>query len=192
MDILIKKRTGKLRSWLSYSLNQTNLVFKESGKNKKLSSFPADYEQRHVFDLNNQLRLQNWHLALGFKIASGLPYTKIVNYQEQSSNDMPPPQGEMMPPGMVMPQLLEPEYGAVNANRLSPVKSINVSAEYQLKPIAQKWKMYAGCSIKNLLNFKNTVSRYYTIDPTRREIQIRPVDKFDLPFTPNVTVRLEW
>lgn len=194
LDLLIKKRTGKLRSWLSYSLNQTTLFFKERGKDRNLGDFSADYEQPHVFDFTNQLRLQNWHLALGFKIASGLPYTEIVGYKESPINNMLPPD-EMMPPNMGMPPIpteLEPEYGAINVPRLSATKSINLSAEYQLKPSSQKWKMYAGCSVKNILNFKNIASRYYTLDPINRENPIRQIDKLDLPFTPNVTIRFEW
>jgi len=194
LDLLIKKRTGKLRSWLSYSFNKTTLVFKE--RRRKLLSFPADYEQRHVFDFTNQLRLQDWHLALGFKISSGLPYTKITGYKEQQPMGNIPPPGEMMPPimppDMGIPSELKPEYGAINVHQLPATKSINVSAEYQLKPSPKKWKMYAGCSIKNILNFRNIASRYYTIDSFQEGNPIRPVDKIDLPFTPNVTFRMEW
>jgi len=186
-DILIKKRIGKFRSWLSYSLSKADLTFKI--KSKK-TTFPSNYDQRHILDWSNQLRLNNWHLSAGFKICSGLPYTEL------QKNEFPPQPNQ----GNDTPQDLDSSpssnnnttYGRINAENLSPNSTVNISANYLLKPLNQKWTAHFTASIINLLNTNNIYERSY-VDANDGEKDIfETIDKTNLPFTPNISLRFEW
>jgi len=78
IDAMIKKRIGKFRSWLSYSLSKADLTFEI---NKDDVTFPSNYDQRHILNWSNQLRLNSWHLSAGLNISSGLPYTEMIGYK---------------------------------------------------------------------------------------------------------------
>lgn len=178
IDILIKKRIGKLRSWLSYSLSKADLTFKID---EQETTFPSNYDQRHILDWSNQLRLNNWHLSAGFKISSGLPYTEMTGFEYKP---------EM--PGNEFPNY-NPFYGPVNENKLPVTSTLNISANYQLKPLNQKWKANFTASVVNLLNTKNIYERSYIISDIATGIdKIEPIDKITIPFTPNLSVRFEW
>jgi len=177
LDVLIKKRFGKLRSWLSYSLSKADLTFDINGR----KTFPSNYDQQHILDWSNQLRLNNWHLSAGFKISSGLPYTKMIGFKY--TNEMQ--EDEL--------RLYRYDYDPVNQERLPFTSTINLSANYLFKPINQKWKAHFTASITNLLNANNIYERSYVVrDIENNKDEINEIDKYGIPFTPNVSVRFEW
>jgi len=104
VDVLVKKRIGLFRSWLSYSLSKADFTFKIDRAN---TTFPSNYDQRHIVDWSNQLRLNNWQLSASYKICSGLPYTEMIGFKyEQRDN------GPGNPPSM--PSNYMPIYGPIN------------------------------------------------------------------------------
>jgi len=178
LDVLVKKRFGKLRSWMSYSLSQVDWTFRSKDRDLNLGTFPADHDQRHVFHWSNQLRVNNWQLAADFKAASGLPYTVMEDFEV----DMEP--GESM---------YDPIYGDLNVERLSPTFTVNLSGVYRFQPKNKQWRAFAGFSVMNLLNRKNAYERNYTVfGPLNPFTEIEFTDKSQLRFTPNVSVRFEW
>jgi len=182
LDFLIKKRFGKLRSWLSYSMSQVDLSF----KGRDLGTFPTDYQQRHVFNLSNQLRLNNWEIALAYEISSGLPYTAVTDHKIEKPDRLPP-ELPMPPPNIAY------TYGSINELYLPSMQQVNLSVQYQLKPASKPWKAYAGISFQNLFNQQNIYNQYETFIPIRPgEEKSKIVEQYNLPFTPNFSVRVEW
>ncbi len=179
LDILVKKRFGKLRSWVSYSLSRVDWTFEDKNDNKDLGTFPADHDQRHVFHWSNQLRVNNWQLAAGLRAASGLPYTEMEGFNVDSD------------PGE--PFTYEGIFGDLNVKRLRSTFAINLSGVYRFEPKSKQWRAFAGFSVMNLLDNKNEYERNYTVfAPINQPASINVADKSQLRFTPNVSVRFEW
>lgn len=186
IDVLVKKRIGKFRSWLSYSLSKADLTFKV-GSSNNINTVPSNYDQRHILDWSNQLRLNNWHFSVGFKLSSGLPYTEMIGFEYLPHNPETGPADPLLPPNY------KGIYGQINAQNFPYNKTISMSANYQLKPLNQKWKAHFTASIINLLNTKNTFEKNYVLITNNEGIdEIKPIDKTNLPFTPNVSIRFEW
>jgi len=181
IDVLVKKRIGKFRSWLSYSLSKANLSFKINGKR---TTFASNYDQRNIVDWSNQLRLNNWQFSAGFKFSSGLPYTEVIGINYFSNNQPPKPINPVFP--------YQPIYGSINAKNLPYNTSLNISANYQFKPLNQKWKAYFAASIINVLNANNVYEKSFVVIENNNEAQIEPINKTSLPITPNVSIRFEW
>jgi len=183
IDLLVKKRFGNFRTWLSYSLSKSDLTFKIDSLNRN-STFPSNYDQRHILDWSNQLRLNNWHFSAGVKLSSGLPYTEMTGFEYLPRNLEVAPADQPNYKGI---------YGPINARNLPFNKTVNISANYQLKPLNQKWKAHFTASIINLLNAKNIYERNYALIGNNEDIdEIKPIDKTNLPFTPNISVRFKW
>jgi len=183
IDVLLKKRIGKFRSWLSYSLSKADLTFEI---NEQKTTFRSNYDQRHILDYTNQLRLNNWQFSAGFKISSGLPYTEMVGFEylNSTSVEIPPEQKEPKPYIRI--------YGPINGNVLPINTTLNLSANYQLKPLNKKWNAHFTTSIVNLLNAKNFYERTYIVSDENGKDEIKAIDKTSLPFTPNVSIRFVW
>lgn len=176
IDLLIKKRIGKFRSWLSYSISKADITFKINGDNM---TFPSNYDQRHILDWSNQLRLNNWHFSAGFKLCSGLPYTQSnAQLNEQNENGQPQPNSR-------------PDYDDnINNHNLPAYSNVNISVNYHLKPLNQKWNAHFTAAIINLLNSDNIYERSYSV--INEGTKPKPIDKRNLPFTPNISLRFEW
>lgn len=166
IDLLIKKRIGKFRSWLSYSLSKADLTF---NINNSLITFPSNYDQRHILNWNNQVRLNNWHFSAGYKICSGLPYTNISK------------------------KLYSFQKFVINADNFEHTSTVNLSANYQLTKTGRKWKAHFTASILNLFDADNVYEISYLPQNTEENDRVLiPVEKAGIPFTPNFSVRFEW
>lgn len=179
LDVLVKKRFGKLRSWVSYSLSRADFTFKDKKDDIDLVTFPSDYDQRHIVHWSNQVRANNWQLALGIKAASGLPYTKMIDFKDTSSGAL---------------FRYKPIYGELNGEQLPMTSSIDLSATYRFEPKHRQWRIFTGFSIVNLLNQKNVYARSYTVPPPRngQDTNIESADKVHLGITPNFSFRVAW
>ena len=175
LDIMIKKRYRKWRSWLSYSVSKNDLSFKRLS----IIDFPSDFDQRHVLSFNNQIDVYPFRLALGLNYASGLPYTVMESFQRTSKPNEP--------------FEYTANYGPINGERLSANTEINISAQYKFEPKNQNWTGEVSFSVTNLLDAENLFSRTYDVDSPKNQTPfIDILDKRNLPFTPNVGLRIFW
>jgi len=176
-DILIKKRFNNFNSWLSYTLSETTLAFTKTLKKE----FPADHDQTHVLEWTNQIAIKNFQFAVGLKIASGLPYTSVRGFDIESS------------PGNPLSYNLK--YEGINNKRLDRIEEVNLSGTYKFKTSVDSWEGYLGFSITNLLNRDNINSRDYIVDIQNGSTPmptLETLDKTNLRFTPNLSLRIEW
>ncbi len=79
LDVLIKKRWKKWRSWAIYSLSKTDWRFPFREDSLRLGSesdyFPADNDRRHQLRLVNTYQHNNWSFSVGWRIHSGSRFT---------------------------------------------------------------------------------------------------------------------
>lgn len=177
IDLLVKKRLGKVHSWISYSLSKAEFTFPGFIEN----SFLADYDQRHILQWNNQLKLNHFEFALGFKFSTGVPYSVISSFEEIPSSPNTPTNYQTF-------------YDGIHSNILPSQHETNLSILYHLQPKStKKWNGFLSFSITNLFNVKNVNNRtYYLETPKDRDPRIEYLDKSNLKFTPNLSLRIEW
>lgn len=175
IDLLVKKRFNKFRSWLSYSLSKTDLSFREILP----VSFSADYDQRHSLQWSNQIDFSKLKLALGLKASSGLPYSNLTGFEVTSRPN----------------EALEYNafYDGINRNTLPNQYEFNLTASYDIRPKNASWVGHFSFSLTNILNKENIFNRTFYVNAANDRMPvIRNIEKINLPLTPNLSFRMEW
>jgi hypothetical protein len=175
IDLLLKKRFGNYRSWISYSYSNTKQQFKELNNGNEfngINGIPHSLTWSHTYKLN-QLEF-----SLGWKIRSGIPYTEANGTHRDPNNN------------------LRITYNAVNEKRLPDYQKIDFSSTYKFH-FSKKKKVEGkiGLSLLNVLNTKNILDRAYELKFVNsqgnvEEQKLVKTDKLSLGFTPNVVFRL--
>jgi len=73
VEFFVKKNTGKLTGWISYTLSKTSQKFKDLNFGKV---FPFKYDRRHVLSVTSSYQLtKTWTLSAVFVFSSGEAFT---------------------------------------------------------------------------------------------------------------------
>ena len=72
MELLLRRKTGRVTGWIAYTLSKSERIF-------SCGLRPGDYDQRHILNVVVQARLP-WRLIAGVHLyfASGRPYTSYL------------------------------------------------------------------------------------------------------------------
>ncbi len=181
IDLLIKKSINNIRTWLSYSYSKSELQFPRIQDN----SFPVNYDQRHMVNIFSQYKYNDFEFGAGLQIASGLPYSKAIDYDLQIG-----PNGN---------RSYTLEYDGINNYNLPMTHELSISAQYKFVPKNDNYNIYFNASITNLLNTENIFFRSSFVDLNApplpgpsRPLMIQSSDKSNLRLTPNLSIRIEW
>ncbi|MEZ4828164.1 MAG: TonB-dependent receptor [Bacteroidia bacterium] len=175
IDIMVQKKWGNYTGWISYSLGRVIQRFPgiEAGK-----AFPAPYDHLHKLNSVNTYSVRNWELSLNWTLASGKPYTDLVEryVTRQSSEE------------------LEVDLGARNAARLPAYHRLDFSATYSLLPKDKNSDLKVGISIFNLYNRKNVRDFRYSVvtDAKRKQPELISMNRNLLGFSPNLFISLDF
>jgi hypothetical protein len=175
IDLLLKKRFGNYRSWISYSYAKTEQQFKELNNGNE---FNGIHEIPHSLTWSHTYKLKQLEFSLGWKIRSGIPYTAANGtYKDQNNN-------------------LRISYGEVNAQRVPDYQKIDFSSTYKFHfSENKKVEGKIGVSLLNILNTKNILDRTYNLKIVNSQGNVEQqklveTDRISLGFTPNVVFRL--
>ncbi len=177
LDILIKKRWKNYRVWLSYSLSKFEYKFPDFFDKK----FPAPIDQRHILNIANLWHWKNFEFSLGWKIATGSPFSRRENFRiEQADTNEP--------------ETIKAVINQYNDVKLPLQHQLDGSILYNFLPKnTRNWKIVAGLSLFNLYHQKNIYNRDIFIDNRPDESsRLEYSSKANLGFTPNVVARVEW
>ncbi|UZO80851.1 TonB-dependent receptor [Aquimarina sp. ERC-38] len=141
MDLLLKKTFKNYRIWVGYSLNKTSVKFPEVQE----QSFANIYDQRHILNLSQTIKIKGFEVALGYHFASGRPFTQLINRKEGEFSDL---EIELDPRGL-------------SSSRLSDYHRWDLSGLYRFKATS-KINIITGFSIRNIFNRRNTISQEFT------------------------------
>ncbi|MBE8728254.1 TonB-dependent receptor [Flavobacterium hungaricum] len=149
MEILLKKNTGKLTGWLSYTLSraeqQTPGRTPEEPGIADGKWYLSSYDKLHNLNIvGNYLFNPKWSFNANFTLQSGRPATYPDGYYEFGGINIP-------------------NYSLRNENRLPLYHHLDLAATYTPKPDKKKgWQSYWVFSIYNIYNRKNTASMRFT------------------------------
>lgn len=179
LDFLIKKRWKNYSSWMSYSLSKVRHEF-SSFFDKE---FDASNDQPHNFHWVHLWGYKNFEFSLGWKYASGTPFSLKENYTIEIQ------QGMMGPVENILP--LVNEY---NSERLPARHQLDASILYNFYPKNNgNWKGKIGLSFFNIYNQTNIYNRGFFMDIRPNIIpSIEYTDQLELGFTPNFVLRFEF
>jgi hypothetical protein len=175
IDVLLKKRYGNYRSWISYSYSNIKQQFNTLNSG---NSFDGIDEIPHSFTWSHTYKINQLELSLGWIMRSGVPYTTATGTYLDNNNN------------------LRISYGKVNEKRLPNYQKLDFSSTYSFNFSKNKnIKGKIGLSLLNVFNKKNILNRTYELKIVNNsgnieEQKIVETDKVSLGFTPNVVFRI--
>lgn len=183
IDFLIKKRWKNTRSWISYSLSDVKYYFDDWHSDV----FAAPFNQPHTFKWVFVQEWRQFEFSTAFKIASGKPYTPIVDIVPNGNMD----------PDAEYADLFKFIYAPQNSKQLPVFHQLDMTIFYNFpKNPDKKWKGKVGVSCFNIYNQSNVLNRTFEIDvnedgPTP-ELSVLTIDNLYLKITPNITARFQF
>ncbi len=176
-EFFVKKNSGKLTGWISYTLSWSNQTFKDLNFGNK---FPFKYDRRHVLSVTGSYELtKRWNMSAVFVFSSGVPFT-IPTGRVTALNA-----GTIFEGNYFI-------YEGRNNYRLNPYHRLDLSATYK-KP----WRVFKKpCEIEWIFSIYNTYSRqnpyfvYFLIDPLSNKPQAKQVSL--LPIIPSASFNFKF
>jgi hypothetical protein len=166
IDVLLNKQfSDVLSSWISYSYSTNNYVFDDLNDGE---SFPNNADIEHALTFAGTYTNNNVKLALGLNWHSGIPTT------EPSVNDNP--DDEVI------------TYATPNSTNLDDYLRTDFSATYAFN-ISDTAHATVGASVWNVLNKRNIINTYYTLDDQN---VVNKIENESLGITPNVSFRVRF
>ncbi len=145
LELLLRKNTGKLNGWVSYTLSKSEQ--RTPGRNASEPGinngnwYRFGYDKLHNLSVTSSYNFNpKWTFGVNFVLQTGQPVTF--------------PNGQYEYQGITVPT-----YGLRNENRLTTYHHLDVSATYKPKPYKKKaWQSEWVFSIYNLYGRKNAAS----------------------------------
>ncbi len=174
IDVLLKRRVGRYRSWLSYTLSQVLYEFPSLGP----KAIPATHDQTHTIQWVNIYKRGPWELSMGLQIKTGVPTTLAIGIIEKTIDDK---------------TRFVIDYEPINSSRLDPYSKVDASIIYNFGN-KQKFHGFIGFSIQNLFNTSNILGRQYLIGDLDAQgaPQLITIEQQDLKVTPNLSVNIQF
>ncbi len=166
-DFLLKKRIRNYRFWIGYSYSKTSITF----PTLQQKSFPSNFNQQHIFNISQTLKVNQIEFALGWNYATGSPFTKLIPDENGFFGNIIEPKG-------------------INVNRFKAYHRLDASVLYRFTiKTKNPWGGMLGVSLRNIYNRKNTIGQgYIEID----EDNIGTFERKSLQLTPDVVIRFNF
>ena len=186
IDVLLRKRFKNYRTWISYSYSKAENFFPELADPR----FPSSLDRPHRLSIVQSLSLNRLELSLGWKLATGLPFTQpqsdtAVRVEQADDNDI-----DSNPEGF-----FQINFGENNNARLPLYHRLDASAWFNFSPNPSRWVGKIGLSVLNVYGRQNVFNRRFFPEQAEaedEEVGIIREDRFLLGFTPNVTLTLSF
>ena len=169
IDVLLNKQfTDIVSSWISYSYSTNYYTFDEPIS----KSFANNVDIKHALTFAGTYTNNNIKFALGLNWHSGKPTTEPDINDDPDDNVI--------------------TYSSPNSKRLEDYLRVDCSLTYAFD-ISDTAHATIGASVWNLLNKKNIINTYYSLDDSLNdENKVIPVENQSLGITPNVSFRVRF
>jgi hypothetical protein len=141
LEFLLKKNSGKLTGWLSYTLTWSHRQFDGINGGKW---FPSRYDRRHNGAIVAQYAFnRRWALSMVWEFISGSRFTPVIG------------QYVLFAPTLTGADLI-PVYSGINEVRLAPSHRLDIGLKFKSKPSRKfRWQWFAG--VYNVYNRANPI-----------------------------------
>ncbi len=165
VDVLLKKKIDKFRTWLAYSYSKNDFEFPDISQ----GSFPGNFDQRHVFSWSGSYKYKEFQFSLGWQFATGRPYTPVIG----NTND----------------DLI---FGDQNSSRVGDYHKLDFSGFYDFYLNSKKsTRARLGLSLTNIYNRDNVIDRAFVLDENQQgNNEIFEQSIVGLGLTPNLVFRV--
>jgi len=184
LDILVKQKIGKYRTWLGYSLGESILDFPELIANSFLSS----NNHTHILNWSHTLQLNNFEIGISWNYRTGNLYS-IPSDAIEAGEDF-----------------FTLNYTSFNNFKLPDYQRLNTSLFYTIPLLKEKDRtLKIGVAIQNILNQRNYTSRHHEtlpsgvdanfqvpINGTNQQVGVLQKDFFGSPFNLDAVVRVNF
>ncbi len=161
LDVLVRKRLGDFKTWLSYSFMQNLYTFKELPE----VEFPSNFDIEHFVTLGLTYNTNHLKIATGLNWHSGKPTTNPIENNQVIGNDI--------------------NYEPANSSNLQDYLRIDISALYDCN-VAKNLKATFGVSVWNVLNNENVINSTYQVFNGNSQ----KIEQSSLGLTPNFVLRV--
>ncbi len=167
LEILLRKETGRLRGWLSYTLARSTRQFDEINMG---NPFPARYDRRHNAAIVGQYALhKRWAASVVWEYISGSRFTPVIGQY-------------IMPAPTLTGVDLVPVFSAVNAVKLADSHRLDLGIKFMNKP-GSKWEWHWFAGVNNAYNRASPVGIIIEQDETDNSLRYAQPGLFGLlPF----------
>ena len=163
IDFLINKHFNNLSTWLSYTYSKNDYVFKSLNNNH---SFPNNIDIRHQLSFAGSYAINRFKIALGLNWHTGRPYTPPKEFNQTQNTTI--------------------NYQSSNSQHLNDYFRTDISTTYTFSIFKNK-QAVLGASVWNVLNRKNIINTYYTLEDSNT---VNKVENTSLGITPNFSFRV--
>ena len=164
VDFLINKQFSNASTWLSYSYSKNDYTFNALNNG---DVFPNNVDLRHALTFAGTYDLDNLKLAAGVNWRTGKPFTLVNELNEIVDGEI--------------------NYNAPNQDNLTDYFRIDFSTTYNFD-LGNDTRAKVGLSVWNLLNQKNNLNTYYTLNDNG----VNQIENQSLGITPNVSFRVNF
>ncbi|MFT7442302.1 MAG: hypothetical protein ACI9Q3_000669 [Maribacter sp.] len=171
VEFLVNKQTKIMSTWLSYTYSKNNYTFDIFNPQTFSNSLDISHSLSAAFNYDVT---ENLKVSFGGVLRSGKPYTKPIEGNETIQNG----------------NRTIVNYNNPNQERLANFFRIDLSGSYDFN-FSEAVKSTIRIGFTNLTDKQNTIDSYYVVDNSSAN-NVRRVDNFSLPFTPNLSFRVNF
>ncbi len=176
-EFFVRKNTGRLTGWVSYTLSRTEQQFDDLNFGKK---FPFRYDRTHNLSVTGTYKLSpKWTLSSAFVFTTGAAFTLPVSRFHSNYA------GSIFEGNYFV-------YESRNNTRMNPYHRLDVSATYKLKHrvLGKSYDAEWVFGVYNVYSRLNPYFVYFQVDP----LQDKPVAKQVtlLPAIPSVSYNFKF
>jgi hypothetical protein len=141
IEVLLRKNTGKLTGWLSYTLSWSHRQYDEINAG---NWFPSRYDRRHNGAVVAQYAINNrWAVSMVWEFISGSRFTPVIG------------QYVVFAPTLTGADLV-PIYSGINQVKLASSHRLDIGLKFKSKPDKKfRWQWFAG--VYNVYNRANPI-----------------------------------
>ncbi len=170
LDILLQKKwNSKFNTWISYTFNDTNLLFEGFNESER---FQGNFNISNTLYIAQEFKLNDWDFSMGWNYRTGLPFNSLVEINPNNGLEIE-------------------RYN--NAN-LPSYHRLDISTTYNFFWNKEKTiKSKIGVSFLNIYDRRNVLKRMNeVVFDNEFNASLNTIEIYSLGFTPNVVFRVKF
>ncbi|TXD49972.1 carboxypeptidase-like regulatory domain-containing protein [Polaribacter sp. IC073] len=171
VEFIANKQTENISTWVSYTYSKNDYTFDVFNPETFSNNLDISHSLSAAFNYSFSKKLK---VSFGGVLRSGKPYTKPIKGNETIQNG----------------NRTIVNYNNPNKEKLNNFFRLDLSGSYKFD-FSKAIKANIRLGFTNITDQKNTIDSYYVVDNTNVN-NVRRVNNYSLPFTPNLSFRVRF